>query len=211
MTRIKVCGNTSIRDALAAADAGADALGFIFVRGTPRYVTPEAARDMIAALPPLVTPVGVFADQPLEEVLRTIACCGLGVVQLHGAESPAFCRQIPARVIKAVRVRDTYSLAGLGEYRVHAFLLDSYVEGAWGGTGRRFPWELGEGARAHGRVILSGGLTPENVAEAVECLHPYGVDVCTGVEAAPGRKDPDRVRAFIARVRASDARNPAAV
>lgn len=211
MTRVKVCGNTSLEDTLAAVEAGADALGFIFVPGTPRHVTAEAARDMIAALPPLVTAVGVFADQPLEEVLWTVAFCGLGVVQLHGAEPPAFCSRIPAKVIKAVRVRDVESLAGLGEYRVHAFLLDSYVKGAWGGTGQRFPWELGEGAKAHGPVILSGGLTPENVAEAVGRLRPYGVDVCSGVEAAPGRKDLDKVRAFIARVRASDAKQHAAV
>ncbi|MFQ5840756.1 MAG: N-(5'-phosphoribosyl)anthranilate isomerase, partial [Candidatus Methylomirabilales bacterium] len=127
--------------------------------------------------------------------------CGAGVVQLHGDEPPGYCASLRRRVIKAIRVRDEASLASLTQYRVDAFLLDTFVEGALGGTGRPFPWELAQQVRGAGRIILSGGLTPETVGEAIRRVRPYGVDVSSGVEAGPGRKDPKRLQEFIRRAR----------
>ncbi len=204
MTRVKICGITSRGDAEGAVEAGADALGFVFVSGTPRYVHPDRAASIIASLPPLVVAVGVFVDQPLEEVLAIAGACHLGAVQLHGAEPAAYARRLPVRVIKAVRVREAESLDVLAGYPAQAFLLDSFVAGRAGGTGIPFPWTLAQAAKRHGRIILSGGLRPETVAEAVRTVRPYGVDVSSGVERCPGEKDPEKVREFIAAVRHAD-------
>jgi phosphoribosylanthranilate isomerase len=199
--RIKICGITNAKDAELAAEAGADALGFIFVAGTPRCIDPETARGIIAGLPPLVTPVGVCADQPVAEVERLRQRCGFGTVQLHGAESPEYCRQLTGSVIKAFRVESGQDPPAFDAYRVHAYLVDPFVKGKLGGTGTPVPLEVAVYAKAFGRVIVAGGLTPENVAHVIRHVQPYGVDVSSGVEAAPGRKDPEKVRAFIARVR----------
>jgi phosphoribosylanthranilate isomerase len=204
MTRVKICGITTAEDAAGAVEAGADALGFVFVPGTPRCIRPERAALIIAALPPLAAAVGVFVDQPLEEVLAIVNTCRLGAVQLHGEEPAAYARRLPVRVIKAIRVREAESLDGLAGYPAQAFLLDSFVEGQAGGTGITFPWALARGATRHGRIILSGGLRPETVAEAVRTVRPYGVDVSSGVERRPGQKDPEKVREFIAAVRHAD-------
>jgi len=204
VTRVKICGITTAEDAQGAVEAGADALGFVFVPGTPRYIRPDRAAAIITALPPLVVAVGVFVDQPLEEVLAIVSTCRLGAVQLHGEEPAAYSRHLPVRVIKAFRMREAESLDGLAGYPAQAFLLDSFVEGQPGGTGVAFPWALARSAKRHGRIILSGGLRPETVVEAVRTVRPYGVDVSSGVERRPGQKDPEKVREFIVAVRRAD-------
>ena len=205
MVRVKICGITNREDAEVAVAAGADALGFIFVPDTPRCLSPETARAIIQALPPFVVPVGVFAGSPLAEVLATVEACGLGAVQLHGGEDAAFAAALPVRVIRSVRVRDAQSLEGLAGYPAHAFLLDAYAEDRIGGTGQRIPLELLGAARRLGWIVVSGGLTPANVAEVVAAVRPYAVDCCSGVERAPGLKDHAKVRAFVARVRENHA------
>ena len=204
MTRVKICGLTAAEDAAAAVEAGADALGFVFVPGTPRCISPERAAAIIAALPPLVSAVGVFVDQPLDEVAAITTACRLQAVQLHGNEPPAYCRRLSVPVIKAIRVRGPESLAALEGYPAQAFLLDAFVEGQPGGTGATFPWALAREATRHGRIILSGGLRPETVAEAVRTIRPFGVDVSSGVERRPGLKDHEKVREFIVAVRRAD-------
>lgn len=199
--RVKICGITNAKDAELAADAGADALGFVFLSGTPRCIDPEVARGIISDLPPFVTPVGVFADHPLEEVEHLMSRCGIRTIQLHGSEAPEYCRQFTGTVIKAFRVGHGRQFPPLDAYRVHAYLFDTYVEGTLGGTGSTFPLELVSRAKAYGRLIVAGGLTPENVGQVIQQVRPYGVDVSSGVEQKPGRKDPQRVREFLARVR----------
>lgn len=199
--RVKICGITNRRDAELAAEAGADALGFIFVPDTPRYVDSDTARGIIKDLSPWITPVGVFADHPIEEVERLMHHCGFLTIQLHGLESPEYCRSLTGSVIKAFRVGGSQGLPDLQAYRVQAYLLDTFVEGRVGGTGKTFPPELATRAKAFGHVIVSGGLTPGNVAQVIRKVGPYGVDVSSGVEVEPGRKDPQKVRDFVARVR----------
>jgi phosphoribosylanthranilate isomerase len=202
MVSVKICGITNVDDARAAVEAGADALGFVFYPPSPRYVTPERARQIVHALPPFVTTVGLFVDEAAETINSIAARCGLDRVQLHGRETPAFCQLVERPVIKAFRVRGADSLAQLPRYQVAAYLLDAYVEGALpGGTGASFAWELAVEAKAYGPVILAGGLTPENVRRAIRQIRPYGVDVSTGVERAPGLKDHAKLRAFIARAK----------
>jgi phosphoribosylanthranilate isomerase len=199
--RVKICGITNRRDAELAAEAGADALGFILVPDTPRYVDSDTARGIIKDLSPWITPVGVFADHPIEEVEHLMHHCGFLTIQLHGLESPEYCRSLTGSVIKAFRVGGGQGLPDLQAYRVQAYLLDTFVEGRVGGTGKTFPLELATRAKAVGHVIVSGGLTPENVAQVIRKVGPYGVDVSSGVEMEPGRKDPQKVRDFVARVR----------
>ena len=199
--RVKICGITNAKDAEMAVEAGADALGFIFVAGTPRYIDPDAAREIVKDLPPLVSPVAVFADHPVAEVERVIDRCGFRTVQLHGSELPEYCRHLAVSVIKTFRVRRGGLLPPFEAYRVHAFLLDTFVEGRLGGTGQTFPLEVVSSAKAFGRVIIAGGLNPENVAQVIREVHPYAVDVSSGVESKPGRKDPQKLRDFIACVR----------
>lgn len=205
-TRIKICGTTNLEDAHAAADLGVDALGFIFVSGTPRYVKPQVAERIISALPPFITTVGVFADASPEAISLTIQTCGLDAVQLHGSETPEYCSDVGARhavrLIKAFRIKDRQSLALIPEYKVSAYLLDTYVEGKKGGTGETFNWNLAREAKVYGRIIIAGGLTPENVSQAVQRVRPYAVDVSSGVECSPGKKDHAKIKAFIQNVRA---------
>jgi phosphoribosylanthranilate isomerase len=209
MVHVKICGITSVEDAQAAVEAGADALGFVFYPPSPRYVTPEQAGQIIRGLPPFVTTVGLFVDVPLDMVNGIAARCGLDRVQLHGREAPEFCRQVKQPVIKAFRIKDAESLAPLSHYSVSAYLLDAYVEGALpGGTGASFSWELAARAKPHGPVILAGGLTPQNVDVAIAQIRPYGVDVSSGVERAPGIKDHQKVREFIARAKTTALEKP---
>ncbi len=205
MTRVKICGITDAGDALAAVDAGADALGFIFYPPSPRYVRPEVASEIVRQLPPFVTRVGVFVDAGEDRIDETVRQVGLDAVQLHGRESSEFCRRFRAvRIIKAFRMDGPRALAELESYPGFTWLLDSYQAGAFGGTGQTFNWDLAcEAVRRGGRVLLAGGLTPENVGRAVAAVRPYGVDVASGVEVAPGRKDLAKVRAFIQAAKAA--------
>lgn len=201
MVKVKICGITSLEDALAAVEAGADALGFVFYPPSPRHILPEQAAEIIRRLPPFVQTVGLFVNAELSIVNATADRCGLDVVQLHGDESPGYCESVRRRVIKAFRVRDISSLDSLPQYQVSGCLLDAWSPAAPGGTGQSFNWEIAAAAAAQRPIILAGGLTPDNVAEAVRRVQPYAVDVSSGVECAPGRKDIDKVRTFITRAR----------
>jgi len=201
--RVKICGITSAEDALAAVDAGADALGFMFYETSPRAVTPRQVSEILRDLPPFVARVGVFVNPAADQVRSTMVETGIDTLQFHGEETPEFCRRFGLRAIKAFRVRDAQSLQPLADFRSEAWLLDSFVDGKHGGTGAIFNWDLAAQAVKQGaRVILAGGLTPENVADAVRQVRPYAVDVSSGVEFAPGRKDIAKVRAFIAAAKA---------
>jgi len=198
MVRIKICGITNLEDALLAAELGAHALGFIFAAQSPRSVAPAAAREIIRQLPPLVLTVGVFVNEEAAAVRELAERAGLDWVQLHGAETPDYCRSLGRRVIKAFRIQNEESLQSLEAYRgaAQAFLLDTYKKGLVGGTGETFDWDLARKAEKYGPIVLAGGLTPENVATAIAAVQPQGVDVASGVEAAPGRKDPEKLRRF---------------
>jgi len=196
--KVKICGLTNLADALAASEAGADALGFVFCEQSPRRVSLETAAGIIRQLPPSAVKVGVFVNAPEDFVRRAIAECGLNLLQFHGDESPAYCLQFHLMSMKAFRIRDAASLEALSDYRTDAWLLDAYAPDKLGGTGETFNWELAIEAQKLGRpIFLAGGLTPENVAEAVRRVRPYAVDVSSGVEASPGKKDNTRVNAFI--------------
>lgn len=203
--RVKICGITSLDDALWAADAGADAVGLIFVEGTPRYVTPAAGAAIVAGLPPFVCPVGVFWDHAPAHVAAVVAECGLEAVQLHGAEPPEYVTAMPRPVLKTIKVRDAGDLAQLDRYKPAAFLLDSATRWSEGEARHPISWTLAREANARGRVILAAGLTPETVGEAIRVARPWGVDVNSGVEAAPGRKDPAKVARFVRAARAAAA------
>ncbi len=197
MTRVKVCGITSIEDALLAVDCGADALGFVFYDKSSRKIVPEAAAAIVSELPPFVSKVGVFVDSPLEMVKQITSFCNLDLAQLHGEESPEFCRELFPRVIKSFRVNGRETLDRIARYRVPTYLLDAYDPRTVGGTGKTFDWELAREVSERRPVILAGGLTPANVGQAIAVVKPYGVDVSTGVESSPGKKDADLVKAFI--------------
>jgi len=200
--RIKICGITRLEDALAAVEAGVDALGFMFVEASPRCITPEQAAGILRELPPFVARVGVFVNPSADKVRAVIAETGIDTLQFHGEETPAFCRQFGLRAIKAFRVSDAESLNPLADFRSETWLLDSFVAGKHGGTGAVFNWDLAaQAVKRGGRVILAGGLTPDNATEAVRQVRPYALDVSSGVEFAPGRKDAAKVRAFIAAAR----------
>jgi phosphoribosylanthranilate isomerase len=205
MIRVKVCGITNLEDALVAVLAGADALGFNFWPRSPRYIAPRAAADIIAQLPPLVTSVAVVVDEPPAQVARLARRSGVRAVQLHGQESPQDVAALAAdgfAVLKAVRVGRDFRPQQLRSYvGVDAFLLDTEVKGRRGGTGKSFDWKKARAANRYGRVLLAGGLTVENVGEAVAQAQPYGVDVCSGVERRPGNKDHDLLREFIRRAK----------
>jgi phosphoribosylanthranilate isomerase len=201
--KVKVCGTTRLKDAMLAVECGADAIGFIFYKKSPRCVTAKTAKEICSKLPPFVQRVGVFVNETAEKINRIADRCGLDAVQLHGDESPAFCKKIRHRVIKAVRVKDPGSLKDLSRYPVDGFLLDTYKEDQWGGTGKVFDWELAARAKKYGPVILAGGLNPRNVKAAIQKVQPYGVDVSSGVEQSPGKKDPKKVKAFLKAVRES--------
>jgi phosphoribosylanthranilate isomerase len=200
MVRVKICGLTNLSDALMVAEAGADALGFVLVRGSPRYIAPRELREIRRHLPPFVSVVGVFANAPLQEVREISEACHLSLVQLHGEEDPDYCSALGEGVIKAFRIRDKRSLSSLEGYRVKAILLDSYRPGKLGGTGTCFDWSLALEAKRYGHLILSGGLTPENVGKAIGTVRPYAVDVSSGVEEFVGKKDQRKVRMFLEEV-----------
>jgi phosphoribosylanthranilate isomerase len=195
--RVKICGITNLDDAHHAVACGADALGFVFYPGSPRFVNPDTARRIIAELPPLVTTVGLFVNEPPARIREMVDFCGLNTVQLHGDEEPDQCCYPPCRVIKALRLRGDMQSGLFAAYKVSALLLDAFVPNQFGGTGHRCDWAKAAAVASQHRVILAGGLNPENVAEAVRQVHPYGVDVSSGVEEKPGQKDPEKVARFI--------------
>jgi phosphoribosylanthranilate isomerase len=199
--RVKICGITNSDDAAAAVDAGADALGFVFHRKSPRYVEPQVVKSIVASLPPFILPVGVFVNEESKIVRDLMDSCGLALAQLHGNESAGYCETLGRPVIKAIGLKDRASLLALAEYKgraqVRGFLLDAFAPDAYGGTGHTTDWTIAAEVAKSVTVILAGGLTPENVATAVRTVKPYAVDVSSGVEAGPGKKDHEKMRAFV--------------
>jgi len=201
MVKIKICGITNIDDAMAAVDYGADALGFNFYKKSPRYIEPHKAAEIIAQLPPFIVPVAIFVNEREERIREILMTACIQGVQFHGDETPEFCQRFGSHVIKAFQVKDKESIKHMAHYRVSAYLLDSYREGVRGGTGETFDWHLAVVAKTFGRIILAGGLHPDNVAEAVKLVQPYGVDVAGGVEREKGIKDHAKLKKFISEVR----------
>jgi phosphoribosylanthranilate isomerase len=207
--RVKICGITNWTDARRAVEAGAQFLGFNFYRLSPRYIRPAAARRIIRRLPDGIAAVGVFVNEPEANMLAIARRVGLDYLQLHGEETPdqvaRLKREIP--VIKAVRVRDSFRPKQLDSFgRASAILLDGFDARRHGGTGKTFNWNLARGSNGSRRIFLAGGLTPENVAEAIRVARPYAVDICSGVEARPGRKDPARIVALMWAVKVAEAK-----
>jgi phosphoribosylanthranilate isomerase len=197
MPRIKICGITSREDALMAVEAGADALGFVLFSGSSRYVSPDQVAEIVRHLPPFVQTVGLFVNEELSVVNSCTDHCRLDIVQLHGEESPEYCDAVNRRIIKAFRVKDASSLDAMAGYRVAACLLDAWSPLAHGGTGTTFNWDIAARAAALQPIILAGGLTPDNVAGAIAAVRPYAVDVSSGVESSPRKKDAELVSRFI--------------
>ena len=207
-TRIKICGITNAGDAAAAVAAGADALGFIFAEQSPRKVEVETAREVVATLPPFVDAVGVFVNEDPSVVKEIAQYCGLSMVQLHGRESADYCRGLGVRsIIKTFAIHNGTDGGQFAAYAgaAQGFLLDTYHEKMAGGSGKVFDWNLVEGFDIPGPVILAGGLSPDNVYDAVMRVRPFAVDANSGVEREPGLKDPERIRALAAEVRRADA------
>lgn len=206
--RIKICGITRMEDALAAVEAGADALGFIFTPRSRRYIQPVDAAAIIATLPPSILPVGVFVNATREHIRATISSTGIRAAQFHGEESPDDIRGYNLFAIKAHRVTPDFTPSILSSYTADAHLLDAYVEGVLGGTGKAFDWHFAKEACAYGTIVLSGGLTPENIERAIGVSMPDAVDVSSGVELRPGLKDAGRMKSFVERAREAFDRMP---
>ncbi len=199
MTRVKICGITNLEDAILAADLGVDALGFVFA-SSPRKVSLSRAKEIIEKIPPFISCVGVFVNEGIEKVKEIARECNLGCIQLHGEEPPELCQELyPYRVIKTIRVKNKKDLKLIPRYiDVKAILLDTFVEGKAGGTGVSFDWQLAREAQKYGKpIILSGGLSAENVKRAVEMVHPFAVDVSSSLEASPGKKDSRTMKSFM--------------
>ena len=199
MVRVKVCGITNLDDALAAVSYGADALGFIFAP-SPRQIDPKQVRDIALQIPPFVTRVGVFVDVTLETVRQLRTDCHLDAIQLHGQEDDEYITALGGQVIKAIRMKDADSVRE-GMYPSAALLLDTYRPNQVGGTGQTFDWALARKPSQQRPVILAGGLNPENIKQAIKAVGPYAVDVSSGVESAPGRKDHEKLARFINRAK----------
>jgi len=197
MTKVKICGITTSADARVAVAAGADMIGLIFYPPSPRYVTPEQAQAIVASLPADVPAVGVFVNASLDTVTRVARMSGVQIVQLHGDESPELCQQLPWRVLKTLRFTAQVQPEMMRQYTVEAFLIEGFHAEVYGGGGVRADWQRVAALHHYGRIILAGGLTPENVCEAIRIVRPYAVDVCSGVEATPGTKDWHKVHAFV--------------
>ena len=200
--KVKVCGMTNLKDTLLAVEEGSDAVGFIFYKKSPRSVTMKLVREIVIELPPFVDTVGVFVDETAEKINKIADYCNLDMVQLHGDESPTFCKRMRRRVIKAFRVIDMQSVKNISNFQVSGFILDTFSESLHGGTGKVFDWNLALPAKKFGPVIMAGGLTPNNVRQAIQRVRPYGVDVCSGVESEPGIKDHKKIRVFLKNAKA---------
>jgi phosphoribosylanthranilate isomerase len=201
-TQVKICGVTNVADALVAAAAGADMIGLNFYADSPRFISVPTAAEISRALPPFVLRVGVFVNPAEELVMRAIGECHLSLLQFHGDEPSDFCTQFGLMSVKALRVQNAESLKQLENFNTDAFLLDAHSKSGFGGTGEKFNWDLAVEAQKFGKpIFLAGGLTPENVAEAIRQVRPFAVDVSSGVESVPGKKDAAKVKAFIEAVR----------
>jgi len=212
MVKVKICGITNLSDARRAVEAGADFLGFNFYLKSSRYIAPAAARRIVQGLPPGVASVGVFVNEPEPEMLAIARRVGLDYVQLHGDETAEVVSRMRRsfRVIKAVRVRDSFRVSQLRNFkRASSILLDGFDARLRGGTGKSFNWKLAKSAGRKRQIFLAGGLTPENVAAAVSAARPFAIDVCSGVESRPGKKDAARMRALVAAVRPASTTRPA--
>ena len=207
MTEIKICGITNREDAYAAVDSGVDALGFIFYKKSPRYISPEKAKDIIEELPPAVTKVGVFVNHDVSEVKTIFEFCRLNLLQLHGNESPDYCRDFPASLlIKAISPKPGDDLGILSHYPIKAFLVDSYDPERYGGTGKTSNWELAATLSTMLHLILSGGLQKENIIDAIAAVSPLAVDINSGVEVSPGKKNHHKIREIVDVIRRTDRR-----
>ncbi len=199
--KVKICGITNQEDARVAVEAGADALGFVLYKKSPRYIEPDAMKGIIATLPPFVVPVGVFVNEEVSIVRRIMDDCGLGLAQLHGEESVQYCEKLDRPILKGIRLHQGTSPLQLAELKgrgqVRGFLVDAFSEKGYGGTGEQADWALAAKVAKSFKILLAGGLTPQNVQEAISQVSPYGVDVSSGVEARPGIKDPNKVQTFI--------------
>jgi phosphoribosylanthranilate isomerase len=206
MTRVKICGIREFEDARDAALLGAHAIGLNFYPNSPRYIEAARAAEIIEKLPPFVTVVGIFVNHPDPQNLEDFALSlGLHAVQLHGNETPDYCSMIQrVKVIKAIRVDSNFRVDTLRSYGSGTFLLDACAPDQFGGTGKSFNWDLVFGANAFGSIVIAGGLNPENVSQVVTSLHPFGVDVASGVESKPGKKDYEKMRRFIEAVQRAD-------
>jgi phosphoribosylanthranilate isomerase len=204
-TKVKICGITNLADAQAAVAAGADALGFNFYEKSPRHIPLKEASEITRQLPPFIMRVGVFVNASADFILRAIRESGPTLLQFHGDEPPEFCSQFGLMSMKAFRVRGPETLNEIPKYKTEAWLLDAFSSATYGGSGEKFNWDLAVEAQKFGKpIFLAGGLTPENVAQAIHQVHPFGVDVSSGVESAPGKKDQAKIKAFITAVRGAE-------
>jgi len=194
---IKICGITEVDDAVKIAELGVNALGFIFYPKSKRYISPDKAKEIIDCLPPFINTVGVFVNEKKESVIDVLNRCPIDILQFHGDETPEYCRQFDRRIIKVFRVNKDFSFDGFFKFPASAFLLDSLVTGEYGGTGVVFDWDVAVKAKKYGKIILSGGLNPENLSSAVAKVNPYGVDISSGVEIKPGKKDISKVKEIV--------------
>ncbi|MFQ5754013.1 MAG: phosphoribosylanthranilate isomerase [bacterium] len=201
MVKVKICGITNLEDALMVCESGADALGFIFYQKSPRYINPAAARAMMQSLPPFITKVGVFVNMSISDLHEICEKVPLNVIQLHGDETPEYCQQITLPCLKVFRVNDGFHVQQLTEYQTAGFLLDTFSHDHYGGTGETFDWNVAKEAKKIGKIVLSGGLHAGNILQAVNLVQPYAVDVCSGVESYPGKKDAMKVKALFEEIR----------
>ncbi|MFC1562490.1 phosphoribosylanthranilate isomerase [candidate division KSB1 bacterium] len=197
MISVKICGITNVQDAVSVAEAGVNALGFVFYPKSKRYIVPEKAREIIKELPPFVSTVGLFVNEKKENVVDILRKCPVDVLQFHGDETPEYCNQFNIRIIKAFRVKDDFSYDIFSGYSTCAFLLDGFAYGEYGGTGVSFDWDIAVMAKKFGRIVLAGGLHPENMEAALKKVRPYGIDLSSGVEVEPGIKDIDKVKEIV--------------
>lgn len=206
MVKVKICGITNLEDALNSIDAGCDALGFVFYRKSPRYIIPSKARRLINNLPPRMMKIGVFVDAREKTIRKTLKLCRLNMLQFHGKESPGFCERFKGyKIIKAFRIKNRLDLKDISKYKTFAYLFDTFVKSRAGGTGRRFNWKLINRRNSIKRTIfLSGGLTVDNVKEAIKTVHPQWVDVSSSVEIKPGKKGYQKVKDFIHSAKGKD-------
>ena len=204
MVKIKICGITNTEDATWVANLGADYLGLVFARDSKRKVNLEKAKEIVSITPPYIKKVGLFVDEEPGVVDKVLTLCKLDMLQFHGQESPDYCNQFKekAEIIKAFRLKDETSLSQIPQYDVNFYLLDAYVEGEPGGTGESFNWDLALKVKEFGRpIFLAGGLNPDNVVEAIKKVQPFAVDVSSGIESSPRRKNVELMQEFIKKIR----------